>query len=141
MNAGYIQRAGWYTWAYMLQRPNAATDAVVDLSIVVYQKRPLGLAPNEYPYSALGAAGSNSVTLTWTTPPAPAIRRNSWLLDMSSATIGVPHGDFYRVINVTDGGTGALVVELEKNLKYNTDSMTVMQDVVDVFDKGPSWQP
>ncbi len=62
---------------------------------------------------------------------------------MSNATTGVPHGDFYRVINVTENGGSppSVTVELEKSLKYGTDSMTVMQDVVDVFEKGPSWQP
>ncbi|HEY7425914.1 MAG TPA: prepilin-type N-terminal cleavage/methylation domain-containing protein [Gemmataceae bacterium] len=158
LSATYLQRAGWYTWAYMLQRPNAATDAVVNLSIVVYQKRPIGLAPNEYPYQVpypldgnglpAGVIGTNSVTLIWNpaTQPQPAIRRNSWLLDMSDlsstgAHTSIAHGDFYRVINVTELGSNQVRVELEKNLKQNTDAMTVMQDVVDVFDKGPSWQP
>lgn len=145
---GLLQRAGWYTWAYMLQRPNAATDAVVNLSVVVYQKRPINLAPSESAYQVfpIATAGTNSVTLTWTSGSPPAIRRNSWLLDTSDLTSagthnGLAHGDFYRVVNVTETGSAAVIVELEQNLKYNTDSMTVMQDVVDVFVKGPGWQP
>lgn len=156
-----LQRAGWYTWAYMLQRPDATSDAVVNLSVVVYQKRPINLAPNEYPYSvsypldasglSSGVVGTNAITLTWNpspplSQPQPAIRRNSWLLDMSDLTnagthTSIAHGDFYRVINVTEMGGNQVRVELEQTLKNNTDSMTVMQDVVDVFVKGPGWQP
>jgi hypothetical protein len=62
-------------------------------------------------------------------------------LSSTGAHTSIAHGDFYRVINVTELGSNQVRVELEKNLKQNTDAMTVMQDVVDVFDKGPSWQP
>jgi prepilin-type N-terminal cleavage/methylation domain-containing protein len=144
LSTGSLQRAGWYTWAYLLQRPNAASDAVVNMSIVVYQKRPLQLQPSEFPYNAAGAVGSNSVTLAWNpaTQFQPPIRRNSWLLDTSNLVTGVPHGDFYRVVNATVvTGANQVIVELDKTLKQNTDSMTVMQDVVEVFDKGPGFQP
>jgi prepilin-type N-terminal cleavage/methylation domain-containing protein len=144
LSTSSVQRAGWYTWAYMLQQASTGSNEVINMSIVVYQKRPLQLAPSEFLYSVSPAAtaGTNSVTLTWTSGQfQPPIRRNSWLLDASTLVTGQPHGDFYRVVNYTLTGANTIVVELEKNLKYNTDQMVVMQDVVEVFEKGPGLKP
>jgi hypothetical protein len=95
---------------------------------------------------------------------APPVRRGSWILD---ATVVIPtnppqpdpHGFFYRVVEVTDLGTlGAGIngfrLELQTNPKAASyyipapgsppvpyGVLIVMENVVEVFDKGQGWKP
>jgi hypothetical protein len=93
---------------------------------------------------------------------APPVRRGSWILD---ATVVVPtnppqpdpHGFFYRVVEVTDlgtvaAGTNAFRLELQTSPKAASfvvqggnvipyGVLIVMENVVEVFDKGQGWKP
>ena len=65
---------------------------------------------------------------------------------LTTNQFGVGFGYFYRVVNVTDLGTDALGngqvgLELQTNLRNNVTAMAVMEDVVEVIDKGVGWQP
>src|SRR5262249_19803360 len=97
----------------------------------------------------------------------PSIRVGSWILDAtmeyynSAALVNVsdPHGFFYRVVGVTDlppnitnPPSNVLRLELQtyprKASFYNTAGgpvpygvLIVMENVAEVFEKGPGWQP
>jgi hypothetical protein len=96
----------------------------------------------------------------------PSIRTGTWILDATLAyttpvaigsipagtTIPDPHGFFYRVVGVTDVSSNVMRLELQTNPKkasfYTTAGgpvpygvLIVMENVVEVFEKGPGWQP
>jgi hypothetical protein len=102
---------------------------------------------------------TNTVSITYGTNdgPKPAIRRGSWILDSSlidgAAPTGSqfqPQGFFYRVVDViSDDGT-TMTLELQTTLKPGPQrgrkpgagvkdfgTITVMDKVVEVFEKGP----
>jgi hypothetical protein len=146
LSSGSVQRGGRYTWAYLLRRPNATSDAVVDLTVVVYSRRPTQSPPLETAFQVVagtGAAGTNTLTLGWTAGQAPPnLRRGAWVLDTSADANGIPCGNFYRVVNVAETATAnQLQLELETNLKSTAAVVAVMEDVAEVFYKGPGWQP
>src|SRR5208282_849517 len=102
-SASTIVREPRYSWAYMLQRPAANNASVANLTVVVYNGRPLGSASIE---TALGgpqaaaAAGQKFITFSGT----PSITRGSWLLDANVSTEKQPdpHGFFYRVVDISN---------------------------------------
>jgi hypothetical protein len=55
-----------------------------------------------------------------------------------------PHGYFHRVVGVTDNGN-RLTLELQPNPRIATQIgqgvLVVMENVVEVFEKGPGWRP
>jgi hypothetical protein len=143
LTTGSVQRGGSYTWAYLLRCPQAWSQAVVSLSVVAYSKRPIQSTPAEFAYTVLagtGTEGTNSVTLTWSGTKPPAYR-GTWVLDTTQDANGLPYANYYRVVSATDVATNEVQLELETNLKNDTAVITVMQDVIDVSDKGIGWQP
>ena len=65
-SGGLINRGGAYTAACLLICPNVSNPAVVDLYTVVYFKRNMALPANdEIAYSATGAQGSTSLSITY----------------------------------------------------------------------------
>jgi hypothetical protein len=155
-SGGYVQRAERFTWAYLLRRPRASSDAVTDLSVVVYAGRTTSALGGENPYAATGAKDTNAVVVTWdpATQEKPAIRIGTWILDATyDQTTLVAHGDFYRVVNVTEDPAvpNQLTLELQTNLRADLlpvggavtvgGTVVVMENVVEVFDKGDGWQP
>jgi prepilin-type N-terminal cleavage/methylation domain-containing protein len=160
-----LQRQGRYTWAYMLRRGRAssstATEVLVatEVSVVVYSGRSTQTVAGEdsYTVSSGGTQGSNAVVLSWApaTQEKPAVRRGTWLLDVSYEEKPVPgfggakfygtvHGHFYRVTNVVDnaGGPNTMQVELQTPLRLgNVTTMVVMENVAEVLERGADWQP
>ena len=160
-----------YSWAYFLrqeQRNTSIADNPPNLSVVVYERRvplfdvngkPVG--ENSYPADFSGT----QATLYWGPGPTsqwpgialelPPVKKGTWLLD---ATVGhldghfdasMPHGFFYRVIDVVPDATDpyALHCELGSSVAIeNTVShgggpyaggvAVVMETVVEVFDRG-----
>jgi prepilin-type N-terminal cleavage/methylation domain-containing protein len=150
---GSVQRDGRYSYAYLMRRPRARVTSVVDVAIVVYSGRLLS-SSTESAYVVTGQ-DANSVTLGYT-GDRPAVRRGTWLLDVTSelssanpnATerdnamrYGPVHGNFYRVVNVTDSSSTELTVELEPTIKGTVKQMVVMENVVEVIQKGTDWRP
>ena len=134
-----------YSWAYMLQRPAANNASVANLTVVVYNGRPLGSASIE---TALGgpqaaaAAGQKFITFSGT----PSITRGSWLLDANVSTEKQPdpHGFFYRVVDISNPTATTTQVELQTPLRVainTTGQVILMNDVVEVFDRGTGWRP
>jgi len=151
VTSGFVQRGEKYTWAYLLRRPRASSDAVTDLSVIVYYGRTTDVLAGENAYSATGSKDTNAVVLIWdpTTQEKPAVKIGTWILDSScdiapdGTILGPSHGDFYRVVNVIEDPAtpGQLTLELQNNLRANINAATVMEGVVEVFDKGDGWQP
>lgn len=165
---GVIDRGRRYSYAYFLrQQPpqwssNQSTMKSVQLYAVVYSGRPVNsltvdpvnhFLTGEPPYTAIGAAGTNSIVLspTGTSPWPPSIKRGGWILDTSyglgaaAGQLTSINGYFYRVTNVVEAGS-TLIVEVQQNLvstigaPINTGQITVMDYVAEVFDKGYGWQ-
>jgi prepilin-type N-terminal cleavage/methylation domain-containing protein len=148
-SASFVDRGGDYTWAYLVRRPRASSEEVVDMKVVVYYRRSLDLLEGENVYEVVsGAAGTNSVTLTWPAgQEAPGIRVGRWILD---TTLGVSqdptqpagaqqrpvvHGEFYRVVNWADLGNNQMVLELQSDLKADVNTVVFMEKVIEVFDR------
>jgi hypothetical protein len=147
-------RDGSYTAAYMLRRPKASVPSIVETTVVVYKNRPsIGgenayvLNPGQQPFDI----NSNEVQIPWAPgmQETPPVRKGSWILDatvLNAAGQPEPHGFFYRVVNVTDNGAGSMIVELATKPKMSTVGngngvLVVMENVVEVFEKGAGWRP
>ncbi len=164
--AGPVLREGRYSWALMFKRPKLATQSVVDMTVVVYSGRPMQLSSGmavqfgEGAYEGRdGVEGGNTVTTTW--PAArerPNIKKGTWILDATweqagagRTRYGPVHGHFYRVVNYTETSTTSMLLQLERPLKapiqtsappdQRTGRIIVMDNVVEVFEKGPGWLP
>lgn len=138
---GSVQRGGRFTWGWLLRRPNAYVDSVVEMSVVVYRDRSNSVL-NETPYPATGSAGGNAVTIDWSSSTQPNLRTGRWLLDVSaSASNGAVPGYFYRVVNYADLGGSKTLVEFDTNLRNAVTNIVVMEDVIEVFDRGAGWRP
>jgi len=88
----------------------------------------------------------------------PAIRNGTWILDATVATNPYagpftpdPHGTFYRVVSVTEQPGNVFNLELQTNIRQNSATpgagmppngvLVVMENVVEVFEKGSGWRP
>lgn len=132
-SAGSLNRPTRYTWAYMLKRPVQATPTVVNLAIVVYHNRTDNSAETN---CTAAYVNDNTLTITWPAAGKPALRRNTWILDVTYDSAALVHADFYRVVSTTDTA-GATTVEVIPPLKYNNiNQIVVMEDVAEVFFKG-----
>jgi hypothetical protein len=137
-----FNRLGRYTWSYLLRRPRNGNQSLVDLWVIVYYGRPIVPGgTGETPFAAAGTQGDSSLTLTWASGTKPAVRRNTWLLDVSYDATNLVHGDFYRAVNASESGA-TTVVELEVPLKKsNITWFVVMEAVAEVFYRGSGVQP
>jgi prepilin-type N-terminal cleavage/methylation domain-containing protein len=146
LSTGTPRRGLTYTWSWLLRRPRAFDTEVVDMSIVIYRNHDVSLGiSGETTYAATGTAGTNSVTITYPAGSPPRMRVGRWILDTSPVgaitTTAVP-GYFYRVVDYAPGAAAnTLQLELESNLKQNVSAAVVMEDVVEVIDKGSGWKP
>lgn len=106
-----------------------------------------------------------------TSQERPQVRKGGWVLDASMEGVGSPvlnnwaHGYFYRVVGLTDNGDNTMDLELQTPLRLDVDTITpahgeawtglatpaparsrtgrvfVLDNVVEVFEKGPGWMP
>jgi hypothetical protein len=143
-----VDRGGRYSWAYLLRRPNAADPAVVDATVVIYAGRLFQLPLKEAVYRpVVFDPDSTLVKVMWdsTAQEKPPIRKGGWILDASMPpdSASEPHGYFYRVVGVVDVGSNCVHLELEKKPQRFTDKgvLIVMENVIEVFEKGSGWQP
>lgn len=156
-----------YSWAYMMRRPKASEPAVVDVSVMVFKRRPLILS---------GAAGTlrEQIYLTYN-PPAPAakvrqvfdttrnvvtidysdgkdapsVRPGEWILDatvrLSPTGKRISHAYFYRVVSVTDISDTQLEIEVQTPLRgfppgVHEGNVVVFEGLVEVFERGTGWK-
>ncbi len=126
ISSGFIDRGRRYSYAYLLKQlqPNLIQEYVV-----VYSGRPVGTLAAEmsYPVTVLPPNGLQLAVVGTT------IKRGGWILDPIN-------GYFYRVTNLTDTGIGT-TVEVQPNLVGVPTIVVVLDNVVEVFDKGTNAQP
>jgi prepilin-type N-terminal cleavage/methylation domain-containing protein len=153
LSTGAVQRESTISWAFLARRPRRSIPSVVDVSIVVYNKRPLrlttGLNPKEDAYAAVYDTTQNVIQLTWTTQQ-PTLRAGDWVLDATIEPFNGrprPHGFFYRLTDVN--ATGAKTLELRVATpfreftpggQYNGVVM-VLDGVSEVIEKRSGWRP
>ncbi len=120
----------------------------------------------ENTYTATGQERQNSLIVTWTaSQERPNIKKGSWILDGTAYDTRVPgtafssnvlkygpvHGYFYRVANIVSESANQMELELTTPLKapigvppvaagYHP-RIIVMDNVAEVFEKGPGWLP
>jgi hypothetical protein len=152
LGSGEVQRESSYSWAYLLRRPRRPLNNEVDISIVVYNQRPLrltgGLNPNEDAYGAAFNFNNtpNVVRMTLGQGQSrPPLRSGGWILDASIYN-GQPHGFFYRVIEVTEIDANTLELTCETPFKEFPATQTpgvimVLEGVVEVIEKRSGWLP
>jgi type II secretory pathway pseudopilin PulG len=126
-----IRREIPYSWAYLLQRPRSSDPTMVTCSVVVYNKRPLGLTPTlslaETAYKAIFNVyqNKNSITVDYNGAAAgpPNVRVGDWILDCTYVPLGTTgnhaycHGNFYRVVGITDTGTKTFEFEVQQPVR------------------------
>ena len=148
-----VERGGRYNWAYLLRRARADSKDVVEAFVVVYSSRPSSSASDETTLTATGKVGQNALTIDYAAQnqPKPRVRVGSWFLDTTQDATGVVRGYFYRVVDVQEIANTSMVLEVLNPLKVglNVDPATapttfavvLMENVVEVFDRGTGWRP
>lgn len=105
-----------YSYALMCQRPRYGDPSVVNVSVVVYNKRPLSLTGSlslpEYAYKTYFDPGNQLVTVDYSAAGSvpPPIRVGDWLLDtteykrppVGGNVYGSAHANFYRVVGINE---------------------------------------
>jgi hypothetical protein len=154
----WVERQGRYSWAYLLNRPIANDPTVVDLQVVVYSGRLFQLPLGETAYGPVTFdPASNFVSVPYdATQEKPPVRKGTWVLDATlpppdgtrdsripRGNLQLPHGFFYRVVGVSEQSPGVMVLELQGRPRKYTQrgTLIVMENVVEVFEKGIGWQP
>jgi hypothetical protein len=169
-STGNVQRENRYTWAWLLRCPKVSDTSVVETTVVVYSGRSL-TSLGETPYfPVIFDPTSKFVDITYQ-GTRPSVRTGTWILDATMAyydgdanlNVPDPHGYFYRVVGVTDVNSTTLRLELQTYPKSASNIgltptatvftsrfslpptpygvLIVMENVVEVFEKGPGWQP
>lgn len=158
-NASSFDRDTRFTIAYLLQRPRYNDASLVEMSVLVFNRRPItlrqDLTPAENAYPASYDTSKNMVTLDYSNPTvvAPALAAGDWIYDCSvlnSATnpgTAAPHAFFYRVVSVTDLGGNKIQIEVQTPLRgFPANSLTagrvmVLDGLYEVFEKGAGRLP
>jgi hypothetical protein len=150
-----VEREGLLSTAVLLRRPRSSVANVVEMSVVVYYRRPLtpqnDLLNDEYAYVAqFNAPSPNMIRLDSTGRRRPPLRPGSWVLDatyqtatLNGITYGWANGYFYRVNTVNEVATDQWELELETPLRgwpaAGSGTIIVMDSVVEVLEKGTGW--
>ena len=150
-NAKQFYREIRYSYAVMCQRPRSSDPTVVDVNIVVYNKRPLsmtaGLTLQEYVYnnSAFNVAGSTVQVSYGGGQVPPPVRVGDWVLDATpikdaANNVVSAHAYFYRVVGVTDVGGSTIEIETETPLRgfaaNQIGTIVVLDGVAEVYQRG-----
>jgi len=122
--SGFVDRGGGFSWGWMLQRPKAGNASVCNMSVLVYNQRPLSaaglLSGKEVAYvKSCYAGGLNPdaapdghlLMLTWPPSlPQPRVSEGSWIMDATPKHNNIPgntkplpcSATFHRVVSVGD---------------------------------------
>jgi type II secretory pathway pseudopilin PulG len=154
---GTIERDIRYSWAYLLRRPRTSNYSVVDMTVVVFNRRTLALSSNldlsESLYQGTEVTfdpARNTITLDPSaTSVLPTARPGDWLLDATyipniGNSYGTVNGYFYRIVGMTETSTTGMEYEVMPELRNfpATNSATAvrkvvfMEGVAEVFEKG-----
>lgn len=153
-----FEREVRYSHAYMVRRPQASDATLVDLTVVVYNRRPLqltaGLGLDETRFrtnantneQVLYYPSRNTVYVKYAGAP-PAVRPGEWVLDDTGPPddpTGYVHAFFNRVVAVNEISNNEVELELQNPIRgfygWGTEpyqgSMVVLDGVAEVFEKG-----
>lgn len=136
VTTAFVERGRRYSFAYLARVPTTGSGSIVDLVVVVYSNRPIGALSNETTVAA-AVNGSNGLVIGAT---GLSTRRGGWVLVTGTDSSGNTRADFYRVANIAESG-GATNIEVAPDLVVTPTSVTLMDYVAEVFDKGTSWRP
>jgi hypothetical protein len=147
-----LEREGALSYALMFRQPKSSVPNVIEVSVVVYSRRPLTTAPAglEYPYPATFNPSANLVTLNSTGLTKPPVRAGSWILDATykttpanNPTNGWAHAYFYRVVSVNEVSPDQFEMEVATPLRRwnatGNGTVIVMDNVVEVIERGTGW--
>jgi hypothetical protein len=153
-----MQREGALSYALLFRRPRSSVPNVVEMSVVVYSRRPLSpgndFSSYETTYPATFTPASNLVTIDSSGGAKPNLRPGSWILDgtvnqmtLNGTVYGYANGHFYRVVAVNEVAPDRFEVEVGSPLRGTwpgvngapTGTVVVMENVVEVLEKGPGW--
>ncbi|MBX9678458.1 MAG: prepilin-type N-terminal cleavage/methylation domain-containing protein [Gemmataceae bacterium] len=158
-NASSFDRDTRFTYAYLMQRPRLSDASLVEMSVLVFNRRPItlrgDLTPAENAYPASYDTSKNMVTLDFSAPTAvaPTLAAGDWIYDCSvqnSATnpgTAAPHAYFYRVVSINDLGGNKLQIEVQTPLRgFPANALTagrvmVLDGLYEVFEKGAGRLP
>jgi hypothetical protein len=141
---GFEMREVRYNWMWVLQQPSHRDRFTCTMSVVVFDKRAHLYAPPGSEAVYTGITFNPTLTSVTNVPNTAAIRKGSWVFDVSydvSGTNRIRHMKGYRVVSVTEvGNTYAL--ELHTPIRrvdgltaqYNG-TLLVMPGVCDVFER------
>ncbi len=168
LTPGVFERGSVYSHGYLLRRPMTGTTSAVDMTVVVYQQRPLSLTngaqAGETLYAAIFDPTSNVVSVTWgAAQPPPNVTIGGWILDTSPVLLdgqtqmyGPSHARFYRVVGYTQTTANTADLEVATQIQdfplpapqnppqgWNafTGSLVVMEGVAEVFPVGVGRRP
>jgi hypothetical protein len=151
-----LERDTGLSYALMLRQPRSSVPNVVEVSVVVYNRRPLTVTGggSEYAYPANFNPAGNLVTLDSTGLTKPPLRAGSWILDATykTLTVGTPpnvqtygwaHAYFYRVVSVNEIAPNQFEMEVATPLRRwnatGNGTVIVMDNVVEVIERGTGW--
>lgn len=144
---GQLERAGRYSAAWLIQRPDNSKYGDVKVTVLVYAARSLSDVPSsETAFVAQATAGEKLIVVSLGGQAAPPLRRGGWIafshLVPTSAKGNRPTLDFYRVTGINNDTPDTLYVETETPIKseggafaYNG-SAIVFDNLLEVFDRG-----
>jgi type II secretory pathway pseudopilin PulG len=136
-----VERYGSYTWTYIARRPQHGNRSFVDLSVLVYKGRQTLTPDPEPPFTATGVARDSTLQVTITGDPD--LKPLGYILDTSNITVsGVPTvaAQVYQVMDIEKNGT-TWTMRVEPPLRNDVTSVTFLEKVIAVFEKGTGWQP
>jgi hypothetical protein len=160
LTSGSVDRAGKYSWAWLLRRPKAGVPTLCEMTVVVYEQRSLsrGAAKEVVFQGGYTAARANVITLFVPAGQVLAVKEGGWLLDATPVVTGgknslftsSAHAKFYRVVNIGDlqavAGGNNVDVELSATIlnaadfAANTPIFVALDGVVEVFECGQVWK-
>ena len=126
---GAVTRQGRYTWAALVQRPDNTRRTTANLTILVFDGRPLLPVANDEKCWAIGCvqnlgerqlANVEFVTATPGIDSPQLVRRGGWVLDGTADTSTKPESRnayFYRIAGYTEAATNKFALDLETPLK------------------------
>ncbi len=135
---GSIDRGGRYSVAWFIQRPNNSVRGSVNLSVLVYQNRPVTVNPSGE-YAVTGSVVPSSVPGVGPTAVNlnlgglnPNLKKGGWILDVTNTT----QPAFYRVVNY-NYQTGAVELQLPlQSIASGTATFIIFDNLVEVFNRG-----
>jgi type II secretory pathway pseudopilin PulG len=148
-----VEREGSLSYALMFRRPRSSVSNVVEVSVVVYSRRPLvaKVGGGETPYAAtFNTPSTNMITLNTTGSAKPRLQAGSWILDatfktatLNNQAYGWSHAYFYRVVSVNETAPDVFEIEVATPLRdwpaAGNGTIIVMDNVVEVLERGTGW--